>query len=61
MESADMQPLIPQPLVGKSDILFGNWADLYAFHSKTFLRDLQNCISNTELVALCFTHRVSTL
>lgn len=58
MESPDKQSMLPAALVGKVDVLFGNWADIYAFHSNTFLRDLQNCISNTELVALCFTHRV---
>lgn len=59
MESPEMKSLIPAELVGKSDILFGNLDDLYVFHNDTFLRDLQNCISTTELVALCFTHWVS--
>ncbi|XP_034943713.1 guanine nucleotide exchange factor DBS-like isoform X2 [Chelonus insularis] len=49
--------LIPSALVGKSDILFGNLEEIYHFHGETFLRDLENCISNTELVALCFVQR----
>lgn len=54
-----MTHLIPAALVGKGDILFGNLEDIYSFHGETFLRDLENCISNTELVALCFVQRVS--
>lgn len=51
--------LVPSALVGKADILFGNLEDIYSFHGETFLRDLENCVSNTELVALCFVQRVS--
>lgn len=54
-----MTHLVPTALVGKGDILFGNLEDIYIFHGETFLRDLENCISNTELVALCFVQRVS--
>lgn len=54
-----MAHLIPAALVGKGDTLFGNLEDIYIFHGETFLRDLENCISNTELVALCFVQRVS--
>ncbi|EEB16142.1 Guanine nucleotide exchange factor DBS, putative [Pediculus humanus corporis] len=57
MESPEMKPLIPPELIGKGDVLFGNLEEIYAFHNDIFLKDLQNCISTTELVALCFTHR----
>ncbi|XP_067010975.1 guanine nucleotide exchange factor DBS [Anabrus simplex] len=58
LQSNDMQTLIPPVLVGKADILFGNLEEIFTFHGDVFLRDLENCISNTELVALCFTqHR----
>lgn len=53
-----MTHLIPTVLIGKGDILFGNLEDIYIFHGETFLKDLENCISNTELVALCFVQRV---
>jgi hypothetical protein len=53
-----MQSLVPPALVGKADVLFGNLEEIFSFHSNIFLRDLENCISNTELVALCFTQRV---
>uniref|UniRef100_A0A146KXI3 Guanine nucleotide exchange factor DBS n=4 Tax=Lygus hesperus TaxID=30085 RepID=A0A146KXI3_LYGHE len=48
-------------LDGKSDLIFGNLEELYTFHSDIFLQDLENCISTTELVALCFTHRKDAL
>ncbi|PNF24765.1 Guanine nucleotide exchange factor DBS [Cryptotermes secundus] len=57
LQSSEMQSLIPPALVGKADVLFGNLEEIFNFHSKVFLRDLENCISNTELVALCFTQR----
>jgi len=59
MMNEAMVHLIPTALVGKADVLFGNLEDIYIFHGETFLRDLENCISNTELVALCFVQRVS--
>ncbi|XP_046621316.1 guanine nucleotide exchange factor DBS-like isoform X1 [Neodiprion virginianus] len=52
-----MEHLVPAALVGKADVLFGNLEDIYLFHGETFLKDLENCISNTELVALCFVQR----
>ncbi|XP_046672964.1 guanine nucleotide exchange factor DBS-like isoform X2 [Homalodisca vitripennis] len=57
MSQEDMKPLLPAGLEGKADILFGNLEELYRFHGEVFLQDLENCISTTELVALCFTHR----
>lgn len=51
----------PQLLQGKEDVLFGNLNELYNFHNDVFLKDLENCISTTELVALCFVQRVSTV
>lgn len=50
----------PQLLQGKEDVLFGNLTELYNFHNDVFLKDLENCISTTELVALCFVQRVSS-
>ncbi|XP_008211520.1 guanine nucleotide exchange factor DBS isoform X2 [Nasonia vitripennis] len=57
MNNEALAHLVPAPLVGKGDVLFGNLEDIYLFHRDTFLRDLENCISNTELVALCFVQR----
>lgn len=60
MLSDDMAALVPPGLQGKEDILFGNLHELYTFHSEVFLKDLENCISTTELVALCFVQRRET-
>lgn len=59
MHSEEMIHLVPASLQGKEDILFGNLHELYTFHNDVFLKDLENCISTTELVALCFVQRVS--
>lgn len=58
MRSEEMASLVPPGLHGKEDVLFGNLNELYTFHSDVFLKDLENCISTTELVALCFVQRV---
>lgn len=58
LQSSEMQSLVPSALVGKVEVLFGNLEEIFNFHSEVFLQDLENCISNTELVALCFTQRV---
>jgi hypothetical protein len=58
LHSEEMASMVPAGLQGNADILFGNLHELYTFHSETFLTDLENCISTTELVALCFVQRV---
>ncbi|BFG03120.1 guanine nucleotide exchange factor DBS [Drosophila madeirensis] len=60
MKSQDLSHLAPPSLNGKEDILFGNLHELYTFHNDIFLKDLENCISTTELVALCFVQRRDT-
>ncbi|XP_054266389.1 guanine nucleotide exchange factor DBS-like [Macrosteles quadrilineatus] len=57
MSEEDMRTLLPAGLEDKAEVLFGNLEELYRFHGEVFLKDLENCISTTELVALCFTHR----
>ncbi|XP_017148485.1 rhoGEF domain-containing protein gxcJ isoform X8 [Drosophila miranda] len=60
IKSEDLLHLAPPSLNGKEDILFGNLHELYTFHNDVFLKDLENCISTTELVALCFVQRRDT-
>ncbi|XP_034653766.1 guanine nucleotide exchange factor DBS isoform X2 [Drosophila subobscura] len=60
LKSEDLSHLAPPSLNGKEDILFGNLHELYTFHNDIFLKDLENCISTTELVALCFVQRRDT-
>lgn len=56
--SEEMQSMVPAGLQGNADILFGNLQEIYTFHSGVFLTDLEESISVTELVALCFVQRV---
>ncbi|XP_070135126.1 guanine nucleotide exchange factor DBS isoform X8 [Drosophila bipectinata] len=60
LKSEEFMHLAPVSLFGKEDILFGNLNELYSFHNEVFLKDLENCISTTELVALCFVQRRDT-
>ncbi|XP_032311512.1 guanine nucleotide exchange factor DBS isoform X2 [Drosophila ananassae] len=60
LTSDEFMHLAPVNLLGKEDILFGNLNELYSFHNEVFLKDLENCISTTELVALCFVQRRDT-
>jgi len=55
IENEKYQSMIPPLLHGKSDILFGNLEQIHSFHSEVFLPDLKNCVTATELVAMCFT------
>ncbi|XP_056645987.1 guanine nucleotide exchange factor DBS-like isoform X1 [Diorhabda sublineata] len=54
---ADMQPLLPPDAQDKLKIIFGNLDEILKFHSEQFLKDLENCITSRELVALCFLQR----
>lgn len=56
--SDEMQPILPPGFIEKLDIIFGNLEEICAFHSNVFLKDLENCISSVDLVALCFVQRV---
>lgn len=56
--SEEMQPILPPGFIEKLDIIFGNLEEIYAFHANVFLKDLENCISSVDLVALCFVQRV---
>lgn len=60
IENPDNIALVPPALAGKADVLFGNLHELFTFHSDIFLKDLENCISTTELVALCFVQKRET-
>ncbi|CAH1980535.1 unnamed protein product [Acanthoscelides obtectus] len=51
---ASTQHILPYDLDHKLNVIFGNLEEIYTFHSEVFLRDLENCITSLELVALCF-------
>ncbi|XP_012551107.1 guanine nucleotide exchange factor DBS isoform X2 [Bombyx mori] len=60
IEKPENQHLLPPTLVGQADVLFGNLHELFTFHQDVFLKDLERCISATELVALCFVEKRET-
>ncbi|XP_026676823.1 guanine nucleotide exchange factor DBS [Diaphorina citri] len=60
MNKEDAKCLIPAGLDNKTDILFGNLEEICHFHRDEFLKDLEACNFNIELVALCFTKRKDT-
>uniref|UniRef100_A0A6I8P5N0 MCF.2 cell line derived transforming sequence like n=1 Tax=Ornithorhynchus anatinus TaxID=9258 RepID=A0A6I8P5N0_ORNAN len=58
MENPLMTHLIPPGLQNKKDVLFGNMEEIYHFHNRIFLRELENYIDYPELVGRCFLERM---
>ncbi|MCJ8737789.1 hypothetical protein PDJAM_G00028150 [Pangasius djambal] len=61
LDNSEMIHLIPPVLENKKDVLFGNLADIYTFHNRTFLKELENCMEKPELVGTCFLKRKEEL
>uniref|UniRef100_A0A8C3L6D4 MCF.2 cell line derived transforming sequence-like 2 n=1 Tax=Chrysolophus pictus TaxID=9089 RepID=A0A8C3L6D4_CHRPC len=61
MDNPSLLHLIPSMLQNKKDILFGNLPEIYEFHNRIFLKELENCIENPELLARCFLKRKEDL
>ncbi|XP_049326130.1 guanine nucleotide exchange factor DBS isoform X2 [Astyanax mexicanus] len=61
MDNPSMANLIPNTLHNKKDVLFGNMAEIYQFHNKTFLRELEAYTDCPELVGRCFLERMTDL
>ncbi|XP_016381585.1 guanine nucleotide exchange factor DBS-like [Sinocyclocheilus rhinocerous] len=61
MDNPAMAHLIPNTLLHKKDILFGNMPEIYQFHKKTFLRELEAYSDYPELVGRCFLERMTDL
>uniref|UniRef100_A0A8C2PWA5 Mcf.2 cell line derived transforming sequence-like a n=1 Tax=Cyprinus carpio TaxID=7962 RepID=A0A8C2PWA5_CYPCA len=61
MDNPAMAHLIPNTLLHKKDILFGNMPEIYQFHKKTFLRELETYTDYPELVGRCFLERMTDL
>uniref|UniRef100_A0AAQ6IHY4 MCF.2 cell line derived transforming sequence b n=1 Tax=Anabas testudineus TaxID=64144 RepID=A0AAQ6IHY4_ANATE len=57
MEDPSMSYLLPLALRSQEDVLFGNMPEIYQFHSRIFLQDLQGCLETPEMVGACFLHR----
>lgn len=58
-KNKDMKHLLSHGVDEKFNVIFGNLEEIHRFHRDIFLKDLENCISSTELVALCFLQKVS--
>ncbi|XP_063068217.1 guanine nucleotide exchange factor DBS isoform X2 [Engraulis encrasicolus] len=61
MDNPTMAHLMPNALVNKKDILFGNMPEIYQFHKRTFLRELEAYTDCPELVGRCFLERMTDL
>ncbi|KAK2828173.1 hypothetical protein Q5P01_019207 [Channa striata] len=57
MEDPSMSYLLPSVLRSQKDVLFGNMPEIYQFHSRIFLQDLQSCLETPERVGACFLQR----
>ncbi|XP_067594279.1 probable guanine nucleotide exchange factor MCF2L2 isoform X4 [Pseudorca crassidens] len=56
-----LKHLIPDVLRNNKEFLFGNIRELYEFHNRTFLKELEKCTENPELLARCFLKRKEDL
>uniref|UniRef100_A0A8C9NF88 MCF.2 cell line derived transforming sequence-like 2 n=1 Tax=Serinus canaria TaxID=9135 RepID=A0A8C9NF88_SERCA len=61
MDNPNLVHLIPSALQNKKEILFGNLPEIYYFHNRIFLKEIENCIENPELLARCFLKRKEDL
>uniref|UniRef100_A0A8C6UW20 DH domain-containing protein n=1 Tax=Neogobius melanostomus TaxID=47308 RepID=A0A8C6UW20_9GOBI len=61
LDNSELSHLIPPSLENKRDVLFGNLPEIYEFHNKTFLGELENCAEKPELVGTCFLKRKEEL
>ncbi|CAG06673.1 unnamed protein product [Tetraodon nigroviridis] len=61
MDNPAMAHLIPNSLQNKKDILFGNMSEIYQFHKRTFLKELEAYTDCPELVGRCFLERMKDL
>ncbi|XP_025759185.1 guanine nucleotide exchange factor DBS isoform X2 [Oreochromis niloticus] len=61
MDNPAMAHLIPSNLHSKKDILFGNMPEIYQFHKRTFLKELEAYTDCPELVGRCFLERMKDL
>ncbi|TMS17699.1 Proto-oncogene DBL [Larimichthys crocea] len=57
MDNSALSGTLPPILRSKRDILFGNMPEIYNFHSRVFLQDLEGCLEAPEGVGACFLER----
>ncbi|XP_063058217.1 proto-oncogene DBL [Engraulis encrasicolus] len=57
MDNPNLSTPLPAVLKNKKDVLFGNMSEIYNFHSRIFLQDLESCLECPEKVGACFLER----
>ncbi|KAJ8407217.1 hypothetical protein AAFF_G00288930 [Aldrovandia affinis] len=57
MDNPALSGLLPYNLRNKKELLFGNMPEIYNFHSRVFLQDLEGCLEAPEGVGACFLER----
>ncbi|CAH2223467.1 guanine nucleotide exchange factor DBS isoform X1 [Pelobates cultripes] len=58
MENPLVMHLLSPTLHNKKDVLFGNMEEIYHFHNRIFLRELEHYTDYPELVGRCFLQRM---
>ena len=53
-----MREDVPQSLRGKRSTVFGNLEQIYQFHSRYFLAEIQHCETNPYQICHCFLQHV---
>ena len=51
---------LPEALQGQRDVLFANIQEIYTFHTRQFLHELEACVKNPDAVPKVFKRFVST-
>uniref|UniRef100_A0A4W4F9B2 MCF.2 cell line derived transforming sequence b n=1 Tax=Electrophorus electricus TaxID=8005 RepID=A0A4W4F9B2_ELEEL len=57
MDNSALSHILPSQLHNKKDVLFGNLPEIYKFHSRIFVQDLESCVESPERVGACFLER----
>nr|XP_033813478.1 probable guanine nucleotide exchange factor MCF2L2 [Geotrypetes seraphini] len=61
LENPDLIHLIPTTLQNKKDVLFGNLPEIYEFHNRIFLKEIESCTENPDSLGRCFLKRKEDL
>lgn len=54
LEEMRTNSTVPSPIHGKEDVIFGNMEEIYDFHQKVFLKELEKYETMPEDVGHCF-------
>ncbi|KAI4883426.1 hypothetical protein NFI96_030946 [Prochilodus magdalenae] len=57
MDNPALSHILPSELHKKKELLFGNLPEIYKFHSRIFVQDLESCLENPERVGARFLER----